>query len=226
MICPVILKFLKICGRLKLICGRYIMKHATKILYSLVAMLALTCPTLNADVVIGAAEFYDDWQLGTMLATKTGALTVIVDDQGGGSYEFSTGLIGMAYRLFSSSYGLEFIPVQASDSQNRLVPGTSVQTFSLNETKYYAYWEDVFGTLDDPDSADNYGWVSLTYTGSDLEITDSSTALGGGIIVGTYTQIPEPSSVLLLTFGSGGILFYRRAKRRQQEQHVSRHSFH
>ena len=29
--------------------------------------------------------------------------------------------------------------------------------------------------------------------------------------------IPEPSSVLLLTIGSGGLLFYRRAKRREQE---------
>ena len=29
--------------------------------------------------------------------------------------------------------------------------------------------------------------------------------------------IPEPSSVLLLTIGSGGLLFYRRAKRRQRK---------
>ena len=32
--------------------------------------------------------------------------------------------------------------------------------------------------------------------------------------------IPEPSSVLLLMVGSGGILFYRRAKRREQENRV------
>lgn len=36
------------------------------------------------------------------------------------------------------------------------------------------------------------------------------------------TTIPEPSSALLLAIGSGGILFYRRAKRRQQEQKVNR----
>jgi len=29
--------------------------------------------------------------------------------------------------------------------------------------------------------------------------------------------IPEPSSVLLLTFGSGNVLFYRRAKQRQRK---------
>lgn len=40
------------------------------------------------------------------------------------------------------------------------------------------------------------------------------------------TIIPEPSSVLLLTFGAGGILFYRRAKRRQREQHINRRTFH
>ncbi len=35
-------------------------------------------------------------------------------------------------------------------------------------------------------------------------------------------NIPEPSSALLLMTGAGGIIFYRRAKQRQQEQHVNR----
>ncbi len=37
--------------------------------------------------------------------------------------------------------------------------------------------------------------------------------------------IPEPSSALLMIIGSGGILFHRNAKRRQQEQCLSRRSF-
>lgn len=37
--------------------------------------------------------------------------------------------------------------------------------------------------------------------------------------------IPEPSSVLLLTIGSGGLLFYRRAKRRRQDNHITRRKF-
>ena len=39
------------------------------------------------------------------------------------------------------------------------------------------------------------------------------------------TVIPEPSSVLLLTFGSGGLIFYRRAKRREENRHFSRRDF-
>lgn len=37
--------------------------------------------------------------------------------------------------------------------------------------------------------------------------------------------IPEPSSALMLLVGSGGLIFYRRARRRQMEQHVSRKDF-
>lgn len=37
--------------------------------------------------------------------------------------------------------------------------------------------------------------------------------------------VPEPSSILLLSFGAGGLLFYRRAKWRQQEQQVNRRAY-
>jgi hypothetical protein len=57
---------------------------------------------------------------------------------------------------------------------------------------------------------------------------------GGGIALNnewdwihqtTGLAIPEPSSALLLMLGSGGILFYRRSKHRQQNQSVSRRHF-
>lgn len=39
------------------------------------------------------------------------------------------------------------------------------------------------------------------------------------------TVIPEPSSVLHMILGTGGILFYRRAKHRQQEQYINHRSY-
>jgi len=44
-----------------------------------------------------------------------------------------------------------------------------------------------------------------------------------GIEIGfRVAAIPEPSSVLLLSIGSGALLFYRRARRREMHRHVSR----
>ena len=90
-------------------------------------------------------------------------------------------------------------------------------SFSLNETKYFAHWADVFpgGMPEDPDDSDNYGWVSMTHTLSGLIISDSATAEGGGIIVGTYTQVPEPATVLLFGLGGVGAWLLRRNRNSQ-----------
>ena len=181
----------------------------------------------KADVIIGDAQLNPGTSSSLMLVTTNsnpaGGLSVIIDDLGGGSYEFTDGILSF-YGLYAAAPGLDFTPSYAN-SNSILVPGTSIQTFTLNETKYFAYWEDDMMSTGTPVVEDNYGWVSLTHTVSGLSISNSATAIGGGIIVGTYTQIPEPSSVLLLMFGSGSILFYRRAKCRQQGQHISRRTF-
>jgi len=107
--------------------------------------------------------------------------------------------------------------------------------FATNTTSFYSNFDpsDLSGEIQmnhnepfimafrlggsEPSSYDIYGWAELMYDGSDLHLLDSAAENDGvGIIAGQYVQVPEPSSVLLLTFGSGSILFYRRAKRRQQ----------
>lgn len=58
--------------------------------------------------------------------------------------------------------------------------------------------------------------------------TVSNSADWTGPISGGYlyvTVIPEPSSVLHMILGTGGILFYRRAKHRQQEQYINHRSY-
>ena len=159
-----------------------------------------------------------------MIVSGSG-LSLTVTDRGGGNYDLSDDTL-IPYRLFSANYGLEFTYSNINWNTQLLTSKTSSQTFSVNETKLYTFWEDLPGSdLNTPDQDDYYGWFSLTHTGSELLISDSATATSGGIIVGTYTQIPEPSSALLLTMGSGGILFYRRAKRCKREGNLSRRSF-
>lgn len=181
--------------------------------------------TTTADVIVGQAKIvFDPWGGFDMLRSGTGGLGISVDGQGGGNYDFQFAFIAFEYGLYSAYYGMEFTPSYADTqtplvSNNGIDPMASVQSFSLGETKYYAFWEDVFpgGVADEADNADNYGWVSLTYNGSALVVTDSATALGGGIIVGTYTQIPEPATVLLFGLGGFGVWLLRRNKRHQDE---------
>jgi len=189
------------------------MIYGKKILFSLIAILGVSSSQVNADVIVDDAElkyialFDSDMLITTNI---TGGLSVLVNEIGGGDFEFSTGVVGSSYRLFSSGHGLELTSVQATDWLV-LVPGTSLQAFSLGETRYYSYWEDILGSdRDIPDATDNYGWVSLTYTGTELVVSDSATALGGGIIVGTYTQVPEPATVLLFGLGGFGAWLLRR----------------
>jgi hypothetical protein len=62
-----------------------------------------------------------------------------------------------------------------------------------------------------------FGWARLEYTASGLQILDQATALGGnGIIAGTTTVLPEPSTLSLITAGAVGLLFaHRRLKSRR-----------
>lgn len=76
----------------------------------------------------------------------------------------------------------------------------------------FAYWDDRSsfggtGTWAEVDDSDLFGWMRIAFSlGTDPDtlqpavrwtILDSATARGGGIIAGTYTQVPEPASVSL-----------------------------
>ncbi|MEI8207117.1 MAG: PEP-CTERM sorting domain-containing protein [Kiritimatiellales bacterium] len=185
----------------------------------------LVWPT-TADVIVGKAQiiYIPGLDYNLLISRSGGGLGIILDEQGGGNYNFDSGLIAGEFSLYGASSGMEFNPTYADTqtplvSNNGIDSGTSLQSFLLGETKYYAFWEDVFsgGGGDKVDNADNYGWVSLTYNGSALVVTDSATALGGGIIVGTYTQIPEPATVLLFGLGGFGAWLLRRNKQHQDE---------
>jgi len=98
-------------------------------------------------------------------------------------------------------------------------------TMNSDDSFYLGFWID-HGVSSGPDAGDVFGWAELMYDGDTLHLLDSAAENDGvGIYAGQYQQVPEPSSVLLLTIGAGGILFYRRSKQRQQEQRTNRRSF-
>jgi len=140
-----------------------------------------------------------------------------------GQYELGTYGIAEAYSLHTASLGMVFTPAHVAGDTPLLDNfGTrSTYQFSLGfgESKLFAYWDDNqhFGNSPPPgalpnaaDVYDAYGWFRLTRSPSALVISDSATAMGGGIIVGTYTAVPEPTSVALGLLAALGIALRRR----------------
>lgn len=144
-----------------------------------------------------------------------GVFLIDIETVTSSQYLFSYGGILERYELFLVASGTRFDPAFVLQNSpivsNDNNPGSNTQIFALNQSKYFAYWDDRLngGT---PDSNDNYGWVLLTRTASGLAASSSATAIGGGIIAGTTTQVPEPASTMLMAFGSL-LIFSRRVFR-------------
>jgi hypothetical protein len=191
--------------------------NTSRQLPSVLTWLLITAPIAGADVVIGGADLlvgygspHPEYSWTALLIDRSPSESVLgvrIGYLGNGDYEFSTGLIALNYHVFLAYPGMQFTPeyvganwTEALDAGGAPNP---VHYFALHQTLYFAYWSDVYGSAPDiPDNTDDYGWVTLTHTGSELFISDSVTALGGGIVVGTTTQLPEPYTLMLLGVGS------------------------
>lgn len=196
------------------------MKSAIKKLIVSALLGGLSSMAVHADVITGDVDIlYDYGEYDLLLLSKSipagdGAFAIAIFDQGSGAHKFEYWSIAEEIAFYDSSYGTEFTPLLASQltplvSNTGEGPNSSIINFTFGQSKYFSYWDarSPFGTS--PNSDDNFGWVELKWTGSNLEVLGSATAIDGGIIVGTTTQIPEPSTMVLLGGGSLAIYLFR-----------------
>jgi len=199
-------------------------------------VFALACHTLftnpgegavirgDAIIVPDSSGFFGDYQLGLSQSIPSGGglFGIGIRDMGSGNFQFEAFAIAEAYSLHRATQGESFSPLQAqttpavADNFSHPGPGLeeSTVTIPINESVFLSYWDDRSGD-DVPTSNDNYGWVEIKNTILGLVAVDSATAIGGGIIVGSAIQIPEPQTLLLVLAGSVTLLARRRRTRRE-----------
>ena len=191
--------------------------------WSLIGLFILShSPLLHAEILVGDAVLVPggiiSGDYGITLASSQYAFSVDFDFSGGDLYSFSTSensySIAEGLRLFQAPYGTELTPTYAASTTplfDNSSPADWQISIPLDTSVYLAYWDDR-DTLDyTPTANDGYGWIQLTHTASGLEGSASATALGSGIIVGTTTAIPEPSTMTLCIIGCLALL--RRSKK-------------
>lgn len=153
-----------------------------------------------------------------------GLFALQVTTLGVGQYRFNYYGIAELYSVHSASLGLAFTPDYVSGDtpllNNNNNPGQFDISLTLGQSMYFAYWDNALYLpnspqpgapgLPGPDAYDAYGWFRLTRQGAGLAISGSATAMGGGIIVGTTTVVPEPASLALCSVALLGWLFRSR----------------
>jgi hypothetical protein len=144
-----------------------------------------------------------------------GSFAIYVTDVGPGQYLFSYAGIAELYSVHNASFGQEFTPAYVLTNtpllHNLNNPGSFEISLLLGQSILLSYWDDYYdnysglgnSTPGIPDPYDGYGWFRLSRTPAGLIVSDSATAVGGGIVVGTYTQVPEPSVMTLFLAGFG-----------------------
>ena len=150
-----------------------------------------------------------------------GLFAISVNTIGVGEYRFQYYGIAELYSVHAATFGLAFTPAYVIGDtpllNNNNNPGQFTVSLAEGESRLFAYWDDASyyplpgpGISNVPDVYDAYGWFRLTRSVSGLEISDSATAMGGGIRVGTYIAVPEPSCFALCSVALLGLLALRR----------------
>lgn len=173
----------------------------------------------DAAIVLGAPFFSSNpvLTLTQSVPDGQGLFAIEIEDLGASQFNFSYSSIAEDYALFNGTVGQQFTPAFVSANTPVVTgdgtgPGSSIFTFTLNQSRYFNYWDDRnFDGI--ANAADNFGWVQITRTGAVLTASSGATAIGGGIITGTVTQVPEPSVTLLLLGALLPLLMVRHCRR-------------
>lgn len=140
--------------------------------------------------------------------------------------------IAELYKLFVVPPGLVFdaayVATHEPVASNTGTTPPYFLTYEPGQSSLFAIWDDRSllgggGVVNAPDAVDLYGWMAIDYTLDEDPVTfvptvswsvrDSATATGGGIITGSYVQIPEPgANAALVGLAALGALGIRRRR--------------
>jgi hypothetical protein len=122
--------------------------------------------------------------------------------------------IAEAYSLFLTSpgveFGADFVNTSSSFVNNWNSPGSGTLTLGFGQSAYIGYWDNRHGPGLTATNDDLFGWARVRNQSGSLTVIDSATAIGGGIVIGTLQQVPEPSSIMIVLLTAGVTLFRRR----------------
>jgi len=149
---------------------------------------------------------------------NAGFFVLSLTTTGVGQYQMGYYGIAELYSVHAATTGMALTPNYVAGAtpllSNNNNPGSYSFSLGVGQSMLFAYWDDALwvpeATHGVPDIYDAYGWFRLTRQVSGLVIADSATALGGGIIAGTYTAVPEPTSLAIGLVGVVGLILRRR----------------
>ena len=189
--------------------------------------MALCLPPLHAsafimvdDATLGSDSTHDYiLHLTQSIPLGQGLFAIAIDNIGNNDFKFNYWSIAEYYSLHSVTYGAAFTPNYVINDPSPVVwtVGAIIgETLNIpmDESVFLGYWDDRAAFDGIPTDNDNYGWVELQNTLSGLTLVGGATAIGGGIYAGTYTQIPEPSTIALICAGATAVLLRNRRKQK------------
>lgn len=174
----------------------------------LAAPLAGAAEVVTNDAVLFAQPGGAALGLALSIPVGEGACAFLFQQGEGLSTVISAYSIAELCELFEVAPGdvfdAAYVAAHAPAVSNSGVPESTVIAAGVT-TRVFGYWDDrsiwtVGNTPDVPDAYDNYGWVALAFEADQdagtvsWRVLDGATARGGGIVVGTYTAVPEPAA--------------------------------
>ncbi|MDA3923803.1 MAG: PEP-CTERM sorting domain-containing protein [Kiritimatiellae bacterium] len=191
------------------------MKNCNLFLLIIVVCFTVHCSSHAANVVWDSVGLFQndvwDYSIGTETQSGVGAGLLMTLVHGGGtfgsleSYNYTTG-VGHIWFETMSGTAVDGDAVNATEPfMNAFIPELGTIDMVINQIFYIGYYVGAAGGYNG-----EYGWASLVWNGTELDLLDSAAETTGvGIYAGTYTAVPEPASAGLLLAGAL-LLFIRR----------------
>ncbi len=181
---------------------------------------------ISTDAILTSPTPFGDYQLSLSqsIPTGQGALMITFNDLGSGTFGFNSfsNIYSTAeeFRLYQAPLGALFGANYVLNNPglfSNAAPSNWQLSIPLNSSLTIAYWDDRTLTPSTPTSEDLYGWVTLTNLQSGLVASSGATAIGGGIILGTTIQVPEPGCVGLFGAGTAFLLTLQRTRTKRNQ---------